>query len=91
MVLIALLDLPLALPPDSPAWTESGDTFRKGLPEYLARCEWSECHRRSSETNVHEAKRSREASLAHREMRRMEHMPFAPWPVYVSWAPLARC
>ncbi|OAT06004.1 protein farnesyltransferase subunit beta [Blastomyces gilchristii SLH14081] len=39
MVIIALLDLPLQLPPDSPARHAGLDTFISGLPEYLSRCQ----------------------------------------------------
>lgn len=39
MVIISLLNLPLELPAGSPAKTDEGDTFLKGLPEYLSRCQ----------------------------------------------------
>ncbi|OAX78820.1 hypothetical protein ACJ72_06869 [Emergomyces africanus] len=39
MVMISLLDLPLELPPDSPARHAGLDTFINGLPEYLSRCQ----------------------------------------------------
>ncbi|EEH07227.1 CaaX farnesyltransferase beta subunit Ram1 [Histoplasma capsulatum G186AR] len=39
MVMIALLDLPLQLPLDSPARHAGFDTFVSGLPEYLSRCQ----------------------------------------------------
>lgn len=37
-VVITLLNLPLELPPQSPAWSCEGDTFLKNLPEWIARC-----------------------------------------------------
>jgi protein farnesyltransferase subunit beta len=37
-VIITLLDLPLELPRESPAWSREGATFLTGLPEWLARC-----------------------------------------------------
>ncbi|PYI00567.1 CaaX farnesyltransferase beta subunit Ram1 [Aspergillus sclerotiicarbonarius CBS 121057] len=39
MVIIALLDLPLALPPDAEARQHGLETFASGLPEYLSRCQ----------------------------------------------------
>ncbi|KAK2786977.1 CAAX farnesyltransferase (FTase) subunit beta [Onygenales sp. PD_12] len=39
MVMVALLELPLELPPDSPARQAGLDTFTSGLPEYLSRCQ----------------------------------------------------
>lgn len=39
MVIIALLDLPLELPPDAEARKYGFNTFLDGLPEYLSRCE----------------------------------------------------
>jgi protein farnesyltransferase subunit beta len=39
MVIIALLDLPLELPPDAEARSYGFNTFIDGLPEYLSRCE----------------------------------------------------
>lgn len=39
MVVISLLDLPLALPPDAEARRHGIDTFVSGLPEYLSRCQ----------------------------------------------------
>lgn len=38
MVMIALLDIPLELPPDAPARQFGLDSFTSGLPEYLSRC-----------------------------------------------------
>lgn len=38
MVMVALLDLPVELPPDAPAREFGHDTFVSGLPEYLSRC-----------------------------------------------------
>lgn len=38
MTVIALLDLPLELPPDAEARKHGHDTFLSGLPEYLSRC-----------------------------------------------------
>jgi hypothetical protein len=37
-VIISLLNLPLDLPRDSPAWSEKGATLLTNLPEYVARC-----------------------------------------------------
>lgn len=39
MVIVALLDLPVELPPNVPARQAGHDTFMSGLPEYLSRCE----------------------------------------------------
>lgn len=39
-VLITLLNLPLELSKDSPAWSE-GATLLSGLAEYIARCKFS--------------------------------------------------
>ncbi|KAL1958166.1 hypothetical protein VTO42DRAFT_5021 [Malbranchea cinnamomea] len=39
IVMIALLDLPLELPPDSKARKFGHTTFLSGLPEYLSRCQ----------------------------------------------------
>ncbi|KAI9782769.1 MAG: CAAX farnesyltransferase (FTase) subunit beta [Peltula sp. TS41687] len=39
LVMISLLNLPLELPPESPARTTHEDTFLTGLPEYLSRCQ----------------------------------------------------
>ncbi|KAM5470708.1 CAAX farnesyltransferase (FTase) subunit beta [Microsporum audouinii] len=39
MVMIALLDIPLELPPDAPARQFGLDSFTSGLPEYLSRCQ----------------------------------------------------
>ncbi|PWY87219.1 CaaX farnesyltransferase beta subunit Ram1 [Aspergillus sclerotioniger CBS 115572] len=39
MVIIAMLDLPLALPPDAEARQYGLETFASGLPEYLSRCQ----------------------------------------------------
>lgn len=36
--MINLLNLPLELPPESPAKVTEDDTFLTGLPEYLSRC-----------------------------------------------------
>jgi protein farnesyltransferase subunit beta len=36
-VVISLLDLPLNLSRDSPAWSHEGDTLITGLPEWIAR------------------------------------------------------
>jgi protein farnesyltransferase subunit beta len=36
-VLISLLDLPLNLSRDSPAWSHEEDTLITGLPEWIAR------------------------------------------------------
>lgn len=36
-VIISLLNLPLELPPSSPAWSP-GATFLTNLPEWIARC-----------------------------------------------------
>lgn len=41
MVMIALLDIPLELPPDAPARSAGLSHFTSGLPEYLARCRLS--------------------------------------------------
>jgi len=38
MVAISLLNLPLDLPRDSPAWSREGDTLLTGLPEWIGRC-----------------------------------------------------
>lgn len=38
MVIISLLDLPLELPPDSPARKYGLNSFIDGLPEYISRC-----------------------------------------------------
>jgi protein farnesyltransferase subunit beta len=38
VVAITLLNLPLDLPRESPAWSREGDTLLTGLPEWLARC-----------------------------------------------------
>lgn len=40
MVVHALLDLPLALPPEAEARQNGLETFTDGLPEYLSRCKW---------------------------------------------------
>jgi protein farnesyltransferase subunit beta len=40
MVVHALLDLPLALPPEAGARQNGLETFTDGLPEYLSRCKW---------------------------------------------------
>lgn len=37
-VLITLLNLPLELPPDSPAWTPDGPNLFAGLGDYVRRC-----------------------------------------------------
>ncbi|KAF3481299.1 CaaX farnesyltransferase beta subunit Ram1 [Arthroderma uncinatum] len=39
MVMIALLDIPVELPPDAPARQFGHETFMSGLPEYLSRCQ----------------------------------------------------
>ncbi|EFR03922.1 farnesyltransferase subunit beta [Nannizzia gypsea CBS 118893] len=39
MVMIALLDIPLELPPDAPAREAGLSHFTSGLPDYLARCQ----------------------------------------------------
>ncbi|KAG9247261.1 CaaX farnesyltransferas-like protein beta subunit Ram1 [Calycina marina] len=39
VVIISLLNLPLDLPRDSPAWTESVPTLLTNLPEWVARCQ----------------------------------------------------
>lgn len=39
MVAISLLNLPLDLPRNSPAWSREGDTLLTGLPEWIARCQ----------------------------------------------------
>jgi protein farnesyltransferase subunit beta len=39
MVVHALLDLPLALPPEAEARQNGLETFTDGLPEYLSRCQ----------------------------------------------------
>ncbi|KAL8638461.1 MAG: hypothetical protein Q9228_004393 [Teloschistes exilis] len=39
MVMIALLKLPLSLPPDAPARQAGLELFTDGLPEYLSRCQ----------------------------------------------------
>ncbi|KAL9603328.1 MAG: hypothetical protein Q9179_002241 [Wetmoreana sp. 5 TL-2023] len=39
MVMIALLKLPLSLPPDAPARQAGLETFVDGLPEYFSRCQ----------------------------------------------------
>jgi protein farnesyltransferase subunit beta len=38
MVAISLLNLPLDLHRDSPAWTDKDDTLLTGLPEWIGRC-----------------------------------------------------
>lgn len=38
-VIITLLDLPIELPKDSPAWSREGMTLLTGLPEYVSRCQ----------------------------------------------------
>jgi hypothetical protein len=42
-VAISLLDLPLELSRDSPAWSREGDTLLTGLPEWIGRCKLSVC------------------------------------------------
>lgn len=37
-VIITLLDLPLELPKQSPAWSREGDTLLTNLPEWVGRC-----------------------------------------------------
>lgn len=37
-MIITLLDLPLELPRDSPAWTNEGATLLTGLAEWVRRC-----------------------------------------------------
>jgi protein farnesyltransferase subunit beta len=37
-VIITLLDLPLELSRESPAWSREGMTLLTGLPEYVSRC-----------------------------------------------------
>jgi protein farnesyltransferase subunit beta len=39
MTIISLLNLPLELPPDSPAWINGDETFVTGLPEWISRCQ----------------------------------------------------
>ena len=39
-VIITLLDIPLELHPDSPAWSREGTTLLTGLPEWISRCEF---------------------------------------------------
>ena len=39
MVIIALLNLPLELPPESPARIKGDETFLTNLPEWVARCQ----------------------------------------------------
>ncbi|TVY86476.1 Protein farnesyltransferase subunit beta [Lachnellula willkommii] len=39
MVILTLLDLPLELPQESPAWSREGTTFLTGLPEWVGRCQ----------------------------------------------------
>ncbi|TAQ88026.1 hypothetical protein B7494_g3645 [Chlorociboria aeruginascens] len=39
VVIITLLNLPLDLPRQSPAWSREGDTLLTGLPEWVARCQ----------------------------------------------------
>jgi len=38
-VIITLLDIPLELHPDSPAWSREGTTLLTGLPEWISRCQ----------------------------------------------------
>ena len=40
MVAISLLNLPLDLPRNSPAWSREGDTLLTGLPEWISRCKF---------------------------------------------------
>ncbi|TVY24793.1 Protein farnesyltransferase subunit beta [Lachnellula hyalina] len=39
VVIMTLLDLPLELPRESPAWSREGSTFLTGLPEWVGRCQ----------------------------------------------------
>lgn len=39
MTIIALLDLPLELPADSPTWTKGDATFLTNLPEWISQCQ----------------------------------------------------
>ncbi|KAF2136717.1 uncharacterized protein K452DRAFT_237052 [Aplosporella prunicola CBS 121167] len=39
MVIISLLDLPVQLPPDSPARVKGDETFMTGLPEWISLCQ----------------------------------------------------
>jgi len=39
MTLIALLNLPLELPPDSPARVTGNETFLTGLGDWISRCQ----------------------------------------------------
>ena len=43
MVIIALLNLPLELPPDAPARQSRMTSFTDKLPEWLSRCKWLTC------------------------------------------------
>jgi hypothetical protein len=49
-VIITLLDLPLELPRESPAWSREGATLLTLLPEWVTRCKslFSEGHGNSS-------------------------------------------
>lgn len=37
-VILTLLDLPLELPRESPAWSGEGSSFLTDLPEWIGRC-----------------------------------------------------
>ena len=39
MCIISLLNLPLELPPDSPARVNGNETFMTGLPEWISSCQ----------------------------------------------------
>lgn len=88
MVIISLLDLPLELPPDSPARRHGLSKFTSSLPEYLSRCK-NCCHHSFVPlmTITHEkAKRLKVVFLKSQEMKLMVHMPTVFWHVCQYWA-----
>lgn len=83
LVAISLLDLPLTLPPESPAREAGLETFFDGLGEYLSRCQTyegeSEVHRETKHmVHMHSVLLPACVSMTH---------PTERWPNISTWTP----
>ena len=84
MTIIALLNLPLELPPDAPARSAGLSSFVDKLPEWLSRCmpllqslsSFKDC---DSELTITKARRMKGAYQTSRAQKRMERLHSARW------------
>jgi len=89
-VIVTLLNLPLDLSTDSPAWTPERPTLFTGLADYVRRCK--SCFspgclipRPHARAHPIKARRSRVEYRESRMVKRMERMRSARWAASPSW------